>query len=259
MIRSLKVVSSSSPVRGLRQLCTVCVFFCIVFGAEWAESQESIQWSVTPYIWASDTKVDLTIRDESLGGDKISFKDLLDVLDSAFMINVEGGKGHWSLFGDLTYLETSDTNERTLLVIDTNSKQTVLDTGVAYWPNGVGSRLSLIGGLRYSGFEDRYTFIIDDTPVSKQRNSNDYYDALLGVRYRFDMSERWSLLTHADFSFGDSEGTFLLRANFAYTVGKRQQNRLLFGYQYKQAEFRDGDLTTDFSYQGPMAGFNFRW
>src|SRR5210317_1335037 len=102
MTRSLTVVSSNSQARGFRHLCTMCVFFCIVFGAERAESQEPIQWSVTPYIWASDTKVDLTIRDESLGGDKISFKDLLDVLDSAFMIHAEGGKGHWSLFGDLT-------------------------------------------------------------------------------------------------------------------------------------------------------------
>ena len=259
MTRFSGAACSYGPVFDHRRLSTMFVFFCIVFGAEWAESQEPIQWSVTPYIWASDTKVNLTLRDESLGGDKISFKDLLDTLDSAFMINVEGGRGHWSLFGDLTYLETSDTKERKLLVIDTNSKQTVLDTGVAYWPSGVGTPLSLIGGLRYTGFEDRYTFSIGDTPVSQQRNSNDYYDALLGVRYRFDMSERWSLLTHADFSFGDSKGTFLLRANFAYTVGKRQQNRILLGYQYKQAEFRDGDLTTDFSYQGPMAGFNFRW
>lgn len=175
------------------------------------------------------------------------------------MINVEGGRGHWSFFGDLTYLETSDTNERTLVVIDTNSKQTILDTGVAYWPNGVDSSLSMIGGLRYTGFDDRYTFTVDDMPVSNQRNSSDYYDVLLGARYRFDLGERWSLLTRADFSFGDSEGTFLLRANFAYTVGKRQQNRILFGYQYKQAKFKDGDLTSDFSYQGPMAGFNFRW
>ena len=259
MIKANMAASRKNQVLNHRRFSTVFVLFCIVFGAEWAESQEPFQWSVTPYIWASDTKVDLTLRDESLGGGQISFKDLLDTLDSAFMINVEGGRGHWSFFGDLTYLETSDTNERTLVVIDTNSKQTVFDTGVAYWPNGVGSSLSMIGGLRYTGFDDRYTFTIDDMPVSKQRNSNDYYDALLGARYRFDLSERWSLLTHADFSFGDSEGTFLLRANFAYTIGKRQQNRILFGYQYKQAKFKDGDLTSDFSYQGPMAGFNFRW
>jgi hypothetical protein len=255
----VRAAGSRNPVVDYRQLCIVFVAFFIFFGAEQAESQEAIQWSVTPYIWASDTSVDLTFRDTDLGNDRVSFNDLMDVLDSAFMINVEGGKGPWSVFGDLTYLETSDTNERVLITVDTNSRQTVFDTGVAYWPGGAGSALSVIGGLRYTGFDDRYTFRVDDALISERRNSNDYYDVLLGVRYRFDLSERWSLLTHADFSFGDSRGTFMLRANFAYTVGKRQMNRIVFGYQYKQADFEDGDLTTDFSYQGPMAGFNFRW
>ena len=95
--------------------------------------------------------------------------------------------------------------------------------------------------------------------LGEQRSTNDYYDALLGIRCRFELAERWELLTHGDLSFGDSEGTFLLRANFAYIVGKHRQNRILFGYQYKEAEFRDGDLVTDFSYQGPIAGFNFRF
>ena len=73
------------------------------------------------------------------------------------------------------------------------------------------------------------------------------------------LSERWSLLTRADYSLGDSEGIYLLNANFSVTVGKRRQNRILFGYQYKTAEFRDDDLRLDFDYQGPMAGFNFRF
>ena len=96
-------------------------------------------------------------------------------------------------------------------------------------------------------------------PLVERRSTKDYYDGLIGLRYRFDLSERWALLTHGDLSFGDSEGTFLLRADFAYTVGKRQLNRILFGYQYKEAEFKDGDLVTDFSYNGPLAGFNFRF
>ena len=96
-------------------------------------------------------------------------------------------------------------------------------------------------------------------PVGERRSTKDYYDALLGLRYRFDFSDRWALLTQADASFGDSEGTYLLRANLAWTVGKRQQNRVLFGYQYKTAEFKDDDLRLDFDYQGPMVGFNFRF
>jgi hypothetical protein len=227
------------------------------------QGQESGQfgWSITPYLWATETRVDLTLRDADIGTGEISFGDLLDVLDAAFMIHVEGGKGNWSAFGDLTYLKTSDSTEREALVVDSNSKQLFFDGAVAWWPVGAGSNFNLYGGLRLSGFDDRYSFrlIINNAPVGERRSTRDYYDALVGLRYRFDFSDRWALLTRADTSFGDSEGTVLLRANLAWTVGKRQQNRILFGYQYKTAEFRDGDLKLDFDYQGPMAGFNFRF
>lgn len=235
------------------------LIFCFWSGNLWAQGSDKLNWSITPYIWASSTKVDLTFRDSGIGEGNISFKDLLDVLDTAGMIHIEAGKGSWSMFGDLTYLKTSDTTEREVLTVDTKSKQTFIDTAVVYWPGGVGSQLSFYGGLRYSGFSDRYRFSLGEEPVGEQHNSNNYYDALLGVRYRFDLAERWSLITRGDGSFGDSKGTWLLQANFAYTVGKRQQNRILFGYQYKQAEFKDGDLVSKFTYHGPMAGFNFRF
>ena len=221
-------------------------------------------WSITPYLWATETSVDLTFRDADIGTGEISFSDLLDVLDAAFMIHVEGGRGNWTAFGDLTYLKTSDSTERGGLIvdtIDTDSKQLFFDGAVAWWPNGAGSNFSLFGGLRYSGFDDRYTFrlVADNLPDVERRSTKDYYDALVGLRYRFDFSDRWALLTRADTSFGDSEGTVLLQANLAWTVGKRRQNRILFGYQYKTAEFRDDDLRLDFDYQGPMVGFNFRF
>ena len=238
----------------------VCLFMiCFLPGNLWAQTSDKINWSITPYIWASTTKVDLTFRDTGIGEGEISFKDLLDVLDTAGMIHIEAGKGNWSMFGDLTYLKTSDTTERELLTVDTKSEQSFIDAAVAYWPGGVGSQLNFFAGLRYSGFSDRYRFSLGEIQVAEQTSSSDYTDALLGVRYRFDLAERWSLITRGDGSFGDSKGTWLLQANFAYTVGKRQQNRILFGYQYKQAEFKDGDLVSKFTYHGPMAGFNFRF
>ncbi len=246
----------------LEQLPFVALIHLLMLGAfstASAQNSDSTQWSVTPYIWATDTTVDLTFRDTNIGAGDISFGDLLDILDAAFMLHVESGGDNWTAFGDFTYLKTSDTTERTLITIDADNEQTFLDAAIAYWPGGVGSQFNVFGGLRYTGFNDRYRFSIGGIQVSEQRSTRDYYDALLGVRYRFDLAERWELLTHGDVSFGDSEGTFLLRANFGYIVGKRRQNRILFGYQYKEAEFRDGDLVTDFSYTGPMAGFNFRF
>lgn len=225
-----------------------------------AQQGDPIAWSVTPYFWASDTSLDLTVQDTDInGGVEIPFSDLLDVLDTAIQFHVEGGKGSWSGFADITYLETSDTIDRPLVNIATNSKQTFVDAAVAYWPGGTGSQLNFFGGVRYSGFDDRYDFLLGADPVATRRSGEDYFDALLGVRYRFDLSERWGLLTRGDMSFGDSEGTWLIQGLFAYTVGQRQQNRILFGYQYKEAEFQDGGLNSEFSYAGPIAGFNFRF
>lgn len=249
---------------GSRKLASIIILILGFSGVATTASAQQTSgptWSVTPYLWGSHTKVDLTFRDANIGAGEISFSDLLDILDAAFMVQIEGGKGNWSAFGDLTYLKTSDTNERDLFTIDSKSEQTFLDAAIAYWPAGFGSQFSIFGGVRYTKLDDRFSYSgnIGEVVEGQLKSTKDYYDGLVGLRYRFDFSDRWQLLTHGDYGFGDSEGVFLLRANFAYTVGKRQQNRVLFGYQYKDAEFKDSDLTMAFTNHGPMLGFDFRF
>ena len=222
-----------------------------------AQSSDATQWSITPYIWATNTSLDFKLNGSPVGGADLSFGDLLDVVETAFQIHVEGGKGNWSGFVDFTLIKTSDVEALPIVEIDIDSEQVVLDAAAAYWPGGVGSPLNLYGGVRYSEFDDRYRFSVGGTPSGETRSTRDYLDALLGIRYRFDLRDRWGLLTRGDVSFGDSEGTWQVEVLFAYTVGKRQQNRILFGYRYKEAEFKDGALTTEFTYKGPIAAFAF--
>lgn len=231
-----------------------------IFSIASAQDKDKLSWSVTPYIWASDTSLDLSVKGTDISvGAEVSFDDLLDTLDAAIQVHVEGGKGNWSGFSDLTYVETSDDSSGPLLVTDSRNKQFLLDLVAAYWPKGVGSNLNFFGGLRYSGFDDRYRITLGNSPRVELGSKKDYYDALLGIRYRFDLTERWALLTRGDLSFGDSEGTFLVQGLIAYTIGKRQQNRILIGYQYKEAEYKDGGLTTEFTLDGLLVGFNFRF
>jgi hypothetical protein len=235
-----------------------CVI-CSSPGVADAQGTDRFLWSITPYIWATTTRLDLAFRNRDIASEEISFGDLFDMMDSAFMIHGEGGRGHWSGFADLTYLSISDTDKRTYATIKSSSEQVFLDAAVAYWPGGPGSKFNVFGGVRYTGLDDEFKLSIGDTLIGKRRSNKDYADALLGLRYSFDLSERWGLLTHADYSFGSSEGTWLLRGLFSYTVGQRRMNRVLLGYQYKQAEFKDGDARLDYTYQGPLAGFSFRF
>ena len=226
-----------------------------------AAGGDQLQWSITPYIWGTSTALDLSYRGRNVGSEGISFSDLMDMMDSAFMVHVETGKGHWSGFVDFTYLEISDRDKRPLVTVDSGSTQVFTDAAVAYWPGGPGSNLSVYGGIRYTGLDDEFKIrrASDGTLVRKLRSDKKYTDALLGLRYRWDLSQRWSFLAEGDGSFGDSEGTWMLRGLFGYTVGARQANKVLFGYQYKQAEFADGDVGLDYTYDGPLAGFSIRF
>ncbi|NCF24167.1 MAG: hypothetical protein GWP60_06480, partial [Gammaproteobacteria bacterium] len=106
-----------------RGAATLLLSILIPAAAAHGQEKDTFGWSITPYLWATETTVDLTFRDADIGTGEISFGDLLDVLDAAFMIHVEGGRGNWTAFGDLTYLKISDSTERTAFVIDANNKQ----------------------------------------------------------------------------------------------------------------------------------------
>jgi hypothetical protein len=219
-------------------------------------------WSITPYIWATETKYDLTAEGTPLDKAKITFNDLLDVTDSSFQLAVEGGRksGHFTGFVDVTYLETSDNYKGEFLRIDTDSEQWFIDAALAYWPGGVGSNLNVFGGARYTDLDDDFTLKTGQSGLEllKFGPQRDFLDALVGARYRFDLANRWALLTHADYAFGDSDGIFILQALLRFTLGENNRYGILLGYRYKEAEHEDGGLEEDYEYKGPVLGLSFR-
>ena len=258
-IRGLKL-----PVSKGRQVMRTG-FFClsltlspaIALGAD-----TGLNWSITPYIWASDTKFDLKAGDVPFGGE-VKFDDLLDTTDSSFQIVSEVGfaEGHWSAFVDLTYLETSDNYKGQFLRVDSDSEQWFADAAIAWWPKGEEGGFSIYGGGRYTDLDERFDFSLAENkqPLRALRNKRDFLDALIGVRQLFTLGERWSLLAQADYSDGDSDGIYLLQAVVRYGMGKHKQYGLMFGYRYKEAEFEHDGLEKKFKYKGPLVGFNFRF
>ena len=44
-----------------------------------------------------------------------------------------------------------------------------------------------------------------------------------------------------------------------YAVGRNRQHGILVGYRYKDGELRDSGVEEDYTWKGPIAGFNFRF
>ena len=69
------------------------------------------EWLLTPYIWASDTSATMTASDTSVEGG-IEFNDLIDVIDMAAQVHLEGSGERAGFFLDLTYLSVNEHESR---------------------------------------------------------------------------------------------------------------------------------------------------
>ena len=233
------------------------------------EEQSKLNWSVTPYIWATKTSYDLTANGSPIDIGTISFDELMDTTDESFQVAIETGRaqGHWSILADVTYIETSDDDTFTvpdLGSVRTNSKseQIYADLLIAYWPWTEAGGLSVLAGIRYTDLDDETKFRLVEPDVGqlgKLTTERDFTDALFGARYIFRLSDRWKLNTKLDYAFGDSEGIFQGEVIARYAIGKDEGNGIMLGYRYKDAEFKDNGLEEDYDYQGPLIGFNFRF
>ncbi len=235
----------------------------------YSHAENKLNWSVTPYLWATKTTYDLTANGSPVDTGTINFSELMDDTDASFQIAVEVGRdqGHWSLLTDVTYIETSDDETVTIpdvgtSRIDSESTQIHADLAVAWWPWSEAGGLSLLAGIRYTDLDDESKFRLvepDLGQLGNLRTDRDFTDALVGARYNFSLGGRWRLNTQVDYGFGDSEGIFQAHAILRYAMGKDQQNGLMLGYRYKDSEFDDDGLEEDYDYKGPVIGFNFRF
>ena len=134
------------------------IFVCPV-GCRWAGAclaclpalasadSDGVRWSVTPYMWASETKFDLKSEGAPIGSGKVTFDDLMDATDASFQIASEAafGDGTWSALVDVTYIETSDRANGRIFRLKTQSEQWFVDAA-AVATVGQSQRVRRVGG-----------------------------------------------------------------------------------------------------------------
>ena len=123
-------------------------------------SAEGLDWTIAPYLWASDVAMDVSINGDPALGVDVAFKDLLDKLDMAFMGHVEASSGSFGGFFDVIYISLGDDQVINLgpggpilgdLEVDMDLSMNIYELGGLYRVGGDGvgsSAFDIIGGLR---------------------------------------------------------------------------------------------------------------
>ena len=88
------------------------LLFVMLLSAPQTDVRAEVEWQIAPYLWAADVGADVTINNDPVLGTTVPFSDLVDKLDSALMLHVEGRGSESDIGGffDLISMDLSDSN-----------------------------------------------------------------------------------------------------------------------------------------------------
>ena len=236
------------------------LFLSAISPAAHASDGEGWNWMIAPYGWFVGIETDLTLPNFPPGGEPsdVDYPDILRDIDGAFQIHFEGQGDDFGMFADFTLLGLSD--ERDFDRFHTESDMdTRLFEAAGVWSPGDerGKGIEVFAGLRYIDLDTTFAMIPTNPAFATKTydNGTSYSDFMLGVRYTFDISERFGVTLRGDGSVGQTEGTWNMSAVADY---KMKSGAWFFGYRYMTGELGlDDGRSMDVTLDGPMLGYGF--
>lgn len=238
---------------------SVAASLCISTTASAAEG-EGWDWMVAPYLWAASIGTDLkTSSPPSESSSDTDFSDIIDKIDGAFQVHVEGQGDRFGVLADFTYLGLGDDNDHPRFRTESDLDTRLFEIAAVWNPSPERFRgLDVLGGLRYVDV-DLTAKLRPENPafpeVTVDANKS-FSDLMLGARYTWAMTDRWGLTLRGDGSWGDTEGTWNASAVAQYRTGN---GAWLFGYRYLDVEVETANANTEITMHGPEFGYGFRF
>lgn len=240
-------------------LCMVGLFSPLVHAADGDGNSGDWQWMVAPYGWAASIGTDLQVREPPAGGvsTDTQFDDVIDKIDGAFQVHIEGQGDRFGMFADFTYLGLASGTDRPRFHTESDLDTRLFELAAVWSPDNERFKgLDVFGGLRYIDVDLTVEFEPTNPLFSTTsfKGGKAYSDFMIGARYTWALSDRWGLTLRGDGSFGDTEGTWNASGVATYRM---KNGAWLFGYRYLSVELATGQSSTDITMAGPMIGYGF--
>ena len=223
-------------------------------GAADSKSADEWQFEADIYLWGA------SIDAKPVGGDNIhiSFSDIIDDLDMAFMGGFGARKGKWSLYSDFIYLDIDDEQTGSARLIR-RSIPTKFKVELEAWIITLGAgyevlktdrfNMDLLAGARYFWLDIPVKF--DLGPIKKKVSASDHHwDGIVGTRGKVALSDKWYMSYYGDVGTGDSDLTWQGRLGLGYRFDSVDA---IFGYRYLDYDVGGTDID-DITIKGPYAG-----
>ena len=220
---------------------------------------DSWKWGADVYFWGA-----------SLGGKTTSgsnvdlpINKIIDNLKFGLMGTIVGRKGPWSVFSDMIYLDVGSSGTVNANVggislpvsAAIDLKGFISTTGVGYRVyEQSGTSLDATAGFRYLWLDGRVDVSIPSlpsVPAGEVKEVGSNWDAVVGLRGRTDLNDKWYLTYYGDVGAGNSDSTWQAFAAINYRL---KSVDLTAGYRYLDFNLGKFGPFKDLNLSGPFAG-----
>ncbi len=227
--------------------------------AAFAQDSQSAGWNFGGeiYFWGASLGGSTTS-----GGDiDLGIDQIIDNLKFGAMGTLAAQKGGWTLFADMIYLDVGDSNSLTATIgpislpvsasMDLKGFITTAGAGYRVYDQG-NTSLDVTGGIRYLWLDATLDVSVPSISRSvREEESGSNWDAVVGLRGKTDLTDKWYLTYYADIGAGDSDLTWQAAAAINYRLEKVD---LALGYRYLDWDFDDFGPFNDLNLSGAFAG-----
>jgi hypothetical protein len=243
----------------------VAAGFLLATGTGFAQSDINLgdEWRfrAAVYGWFPDARATSNVAVPGRGTVTLDTEpgSYLSKLEFAFMGTLEARRGPWSFVADGVYVNFGNNGNAQLPVpvnahLDLSAFVGTLEAGFAIVP---GAALDAMAGARYLHLDMTVDYQFVGVPVQGSvSTTKDYWDGVVGLRGRSDVTPDWFVSYYADVGTGATKLTWQAFAGAGYHF---KWGDLLAGYRYLSYDFKDGEPLSDLRLGGPLVGVAFRF
>jgi opacity protein-like surface antigen len=234
-------------------------------------SNDEWRFEITPYLFAAGLDGTVEMRGVPVDVD-MSFSDVWERLDKAFMLYSTARKGDWVYALDIFYFSMDDEKASSWQgpLGGSNTAQLNVDVTQQVYALSVGYRIlnektkvDLLALARYTSLDTTMQLalttgsdLLPDGSRSVSREE-DWWDAGVAIAVLVPIAKKWDFLGHADIAAGGSDLSYQLLAGvnwqFSHTLSVK------FGYRYFYQDYQKDDFKWDMATSGAFAGLGIKF
>lgn len=234
---------------------------------------EEWQFQVTPYLWGVYMSGDVTVKGVKTSP-SVTFSEILDDLDFAFMAEADARKGRIGVFVNAVYADVADTNDDVGpgLRVRAEGEMAVAGAGAYYrlGPWNLDAEAGATGpkvvvdpyvGARYTYLDAELKFRRIGRQISADKH---WVDPIVGVRTLWELTPNWNINVLGDVGgfglSGNSDFSWQAAGLIGYRFGLFGDDdaNVVAGYRALFQKYKDGNGRDEFKWDmtlhGPMLG-----